>query len=363
MSKKRNKAEAVVLITATIVSVLAAVILFLRYTQTGKRLTAKAAAMYLHGAVNYVADKVPKPESVPGRPWEGTSGTITVPVIPIGENQGEQEEPIPTVEIKEEERVIHILLLGEEAIHGGARTDSILLVSVHPGQKKVHVTSILRDTYVEPEGMYPCKINAVYAKLGVAGLYQLLYEKLGVWPDGYAKVTFESFEEIIDLLGGADVTLTKEEADYLNTHNYISKPEYRNVVAGTQRLNGNQTLGYCRVRYVANCNGTANDYGRTERQRMVLNNLFQRYKEAGVIKWVTLLNKCLGGIETDLDEKTMEDMIYAFDAYHIKDIVSHQLPAKGTFSSKDRVGTVTATLVADWEKNRELFWSYLENNQ
>lgn len=372
MSKKRKKTETVVLLIATFVSVLAAGVLFLRYTRMGKHLTAKAAAHYLHGAVEYVPGKVNKPEKLSDflarleaekeKIAENTAGDEE-----SGENGNDSaENDLTDRESGEEKQIYHILLLGEEAIRstpGKGRTDSILLVSIHTGQKKCHLTSILRDNYVEPEGMKPCKINAVYARQGVEGLYRLLYEKLGIWPDGYAKAGFDSFEELIDLLGGAQVTLTAEEAEYLNTHNYISKEEFRNVKAGTQVLNGNQTLGYCRVRYVANCNGTKNDYGRTERQRMVLSDLFRRYREAGVIKWVSILKKGLGSIETDLDEKMMEELIFAMDEYHIRETEQHQIPAPGTFESVKEKNGVTSTLVADWDENRRLFRSFLENNK
>ena len=173
------------------------------------------------------------------------------------------------------------------------------------------------------------------------------------------KVGFDSFEAMIDLLGGAEITLTPEEAQYLNTHDYISKEEYRNVTAGTHILNGNQTLGYCRVRYVANCNGTKNDYGRTERQRMVMENLFERYKEAGITKWVKILKQALGYIETDISEEMMEELIYVVYDKRITTLTQQQIPAKGTFQSMD-VGKVTSTLVVDWEKNKEIFWNLLE---
>jgi len=343
--KRKERRKSWVLVIATVVAVLTAALLFLFYTKTGKKLTSKVVAGYLHGVVTYV-------------PGAGTAGKG---------NEGAEEVPIQKpAEVLEEEgkekEFYHILLLGEEAIKstpGKGRTDAIILATVHVKEKKILLTSVLRDTYVEPEGMDPCKINAVYKNRGVVGLYEILYEKLGVWPDGYVKVGFDSFENVINLLGGAEITLTAEEAEYLNTHDYISNPEYRNVTAGVQVLNGNQTLGYCRVRYVANCNGTRDDYGRTERQRMVLGNLFERYKEAGITKWVKILKEALGYIETDIDEKMMEELIYVVYEGRITTLENRQIPIRGTFTSKD-MGKVTSTLVVDWEKNKEEFWNLLK---
>ncbi len=342
--KKKGKLRQIILVIATVIAVAAALLLFLFYTKTGKKFTSKVVAGYLHGSVNYVSGE------------ENNGKTEEQPPVKF-----EKPEEVITDE-KEEREFYHILLLGEEALKstpGKGRTDAIILATVHVKQKKVILTSVLRDTYAEPEGMKPCKINAVYANQGVNGLYKIIYDKLGVWPDGYVKVGFDSFEKVIDLLGGTEVTLTAEEAQYLNTHDYISKEEYRTVSAGTQVLNGNQTLGYCRVRFVANCNGTKHDYGRTERQRMVLENLFERYKDAGLTKWIKILKQALGYIETDISEETMQELIYVVYDKKIVTLEQRQIPAKGTYESKD-VGKVTSTLVPDWEKNKEIFWNLLK---
>ena len=355
---KRGKLHSLILITSAAVAVTAAFLLFLFYTKPGRRLTSKVAAGYIHGSVNYVSGEENKFENskyaTPAPSQPGQTGDTAETGAETGEVKKEEEQ---------EREYYHILLLGEEALKtssGNGRTDAIILLTVMVKQKKFMLTSVLRDVYVEPDGLYPCKINGVYKHKGVKGIYEILYEKLGIWPDGYVKVGFDSFEKIINLVGGAEVTLTKEEAEYLNTHNYISNPEYRNVVEGTQTLNGNQTLGYCRVRYVANCNGTKYDYGRTERQRMVIKSLFEQYKDAGLTKWLKILKEALSYIETDIDEELMEELIFIVYDNKIKDMQQQQIPAKGTFVNEEKIGNVTSTLVVDWEKNKELLWSILE---
>lgn len=317
-------------------------------TKKGKQLTSKAVAGYLHERVNYVeTNKTDRNEINNEVNEEMSSGYDT---------EDEKQDGF------EEKEYYHILLLGEEAMKstpGKGRMDTMMLATVDTVQKRVVLTSVLRDTYVEPEGMNPCKMNAVYARLGVDGLYDILHEKIGVLPDGYIKVGFDDFETIIDMLEGAEVTLTREEAEYLNTHDYISKEEYRNVVEGKQVLNGNQTLGYCRVRFVPNCNGTKYDYGRTERQRMVLSNLFERYKEVGFAKKIRIAEDALGYIETDIDEALMENLIYVAYEGRITKMEQRQLPAEGTFRSADK-GAVSSALEIDWEKNKEIFWNIFE---
>ena len=109
----------------------------------------------------------------------------------------------------------------------------------------IKLTSILRDTLVDLPGYSQNKINAAYAKGGADYLIEVIEKNFKIQIDGYASVDFDSFEDIVDSLGGVEIELSQKEADYLNTTNYISDPANRNVVAGLQVLNGNQVVGYC----------------------------------------------------------------------------------------------------------------------
>ena len=69
---------------------------------------------------------------------------------------------------------------------------------------------------------------------------------------------------------GVTIELGEEEAAYLNRTNYISDKANRNVQAGINKLNGNQVMGYVRVRKVKTLGGVNNDYGRVVRQQRAL---------------------------------------------------------------------------------------------
>ena len=81
-------------------------------------------------------------------------------------------------------------------------------------------------------------------------LYQTIAKNFGIKIDNYCVVDFSTFEKVINKVGGVEISLEEKEAKYLNTTNYISKKKYRNVKVVKQTLNGNQALGYARVRYV-----------------------------------------------------------------------------------------------------------------
>ena len=350
MKTKRGKVAFFVLLFSCIILVCFVGVIC---TKSGRRWTSKVAADYLHGNLNYVpvgngqSNKEPTLAPVSG-------GSLNVETEEGKQTGTEEIESEAEDIISSRDGVINILLLGEEAIRstpGFGRTDVMMIASIHPKDKVIRLTSLLRDTYIEVPGYSPRKLNSVYATGGVELLYEVIQNNYKIKLDGYMLVGFDAFEEVIDILGGVEVTLTEEEAQYLRTHNYISKEEYRNVRAGTQLMNGNQALGYCRVRFVPNINGTANDYGRTERQRMVLSAVFESYKSAGMTKWIQILQDALGLITTDIDQTLLEEMIFTVYDNRITKIENFRVPVEGAYTSPKEVGNVTYPLVLDWEAN------------
>ena len=81
----------------------------------------------------------------------------------------------------------------------------------------------------------------------------------------YIVVDLAAFDDVIDLMGGVDITLTQTEASI------IQRVTNKSVSAGLQHLDGEQTWVYSRLRYIDN------DFVRTSRQRRVIEQL-----EAGI---------------------------------------------------------------------------------
>ena len=123
--------------------------------------------------------------------------------------------------------------------------------------------------------------------------------------------------------------------NYLNTTNYISKRRYRHVKVGKQKLNGNQALGYCRIRKGGTTiTGLRDDYGRTWRQRTVIKAVFDKVKKLPMTKWLDIANDVLDGyVTTDL---TNDDIIkYMKDVVMMGTTEVHQLqvPLEGYYRS------------------------------
>lgn len=261
---------------------------------------------------------------------------------------------------RHEEYVVNILLLGEEAIGSGSgrgRTDMMMIASLNMRDQSLKLTSMMRDMLVSIPGYQDNKLNAAYNIGGVPLLLETIELNFDLHVDGYALVNFASFEEIIDELGGVSITLTQTEAAYLNSTNYISDPKNRNTIAGTQMLNGNQALGYCRVRYVPTGDKQHDDYGRTQRQRTVLNAIFEKYKSQNFFDLLMLMNKILPMVTTDIDKEDFTRYLQAMVDLHPTDMEEFRIPVEGAYEGARVRGM--AVLVPDLTKNVQALQEFI----
>lgn len=262
---------------------------------------------------------------------------------------------------------LSFLLIGEEAIGESegsgvnGRSDSMMVLTVNTEKKTVKLISFMRDLYVDIPGYGFNRLNASYQLGGSELVSKTLNSNFGIYVDGYVKVNFDGFSDIIDAVGGVEITLTEEEALYLNTTNYISKRKYRTVVAGKQTLNGNQALGYCRVRKRACITGETDDYGRTARQRLVIEDIFKKVKKMRLFDMLGLAYDALPMISTDIPKKEIISYVKLAASMDLKKLETSRIPANGTFTGQEvRLGNVAAkVLVPDLEANKQILVDFL----
>ena len=265
---------------------------------------------------------------------------------------------------RKEEGVYNILLLGEEAIGSGSgrgRTDLMIIATLNTNTKEIKLTSLMRDLLVKIPGYKENKLNSVYEKDGIDLLYTTIAMNFDIHIDGAVLVNFENFEKIIDELGGLELTLTGGEARYLNSTNYISNPSYRNVKEGTQLLNGNQVLGYSRVRKRATITGNNNDYGRTDRHRLILNAIFDKYKTTNKATLASIMFKLLPMVSTDIDDQNFELLLNSFIEMGTMEMQQLRLPADKTFTDSEKVRGMFV-LIPDYNKNIEILHDFIFGN-
>ncbi len=261
--------------------------------------------------------------------------------------------------VPSDKNVINVLLIGEEKMHdtNRGRSDSMMIATINQTQKTVKLTSIMRDCYVAIPDHGQGKLNSAYNIGGGPLLVQTIEQNFEVPIDGYVRVDFEAFEDIVNKLGGVEIELTADEASYLNRKDYISKPEYRNVVEGVQLLNGNQALGYSRVRYVKGIGGEHDDFGRTNRQRTVVNAIFEKYKSKGLIELVSITNSLLKYIKTDLSNTKILSYVAAYVGTGSKELETLRIPMDNGYSTTtNQSGSV---ILVNFEKNNAALQEFI----
>ncbi len=334
-NKKKGKKKRALTITFTILGLFLLTVALIVGTPAGRKLIYNAVGGYVSDRIdNDVADNK-KPSNI------------------FGERDEEDLENTDP-NLRKESYVANFLIAGIEEIGGGGRTDSMMIASVNKKDNTIKLTSIMRDCYVEIPGHNPNKLNAAYSFGGIDLLVETIEQNFKIKIDGYATVNFDSFEKIVDILGGVDIELGAEEARYLNSTNYISNPAYRNVKAGMNHLNGNQALGYSRVRKVVTLGGANNDFGRTLRQRRVLNAIFEEYKSKNLFELMSIMDQILPLVKTDLSGSDISSVLQAIVENRIFTIENYRIPANDMYTGgRNEVGSV---LLLDFEANiKELY--------
>lgn len=271
--------------------------------------------------------------------------------------------------------VINILLVGadknldEQDADGAARrSDSMMIATLDMKNKKLKVASLMRDMYVPIPGHGSQKLNAAYSLGGMPLLYETIVSNFGIKADGYAEVNFDAFVEVINAVGGVEATLTESEAENLNDTNYIRRKKFRNVKVGKQVLNGYQALGYCRIRHgkwkngrypaVLTASGKGDDYGRAERQRLVIQALFKKLKSMSISKWMELIDLVLPNVKTDLKEDQIYSYLLAVVQMGTTEIHQFSLPIDNGYTSQSINGQ--DCLVPDIAANKKALSDFIK---
>lgn len=196
-------------------------------------------------------------------------------------------------EIIENAKPINILLLGiDNGAYGrpteDGRSDTMLLLTSNPSEKKAQLLSIPRDTYTEIVGMnYYDKINHAYA-YGQAKMAINSVEKLfDINIDFYMEINMSGLMEFVDAVGGIEVTSPL-------TFTY----EGRSFEEGKKELlDGESALRFARMRY----DDPEGDYGRQKRQRIVIEQLVKKMMSFNSItNFEKIMNAVSKNVKTDI---------------------------------------------------------------
>ncbi len=246
--------------------------------------------------------------------------------------------------------VRNILFIGSDARGdvSGQRSDTMMLFSIDKKNKKLKLTSFLRDSYVcIPSSGYYNKLNASFSFGGVQLAIDTLEYNFRVKIDDYILVDFDAFEKFIDLMGGLTIDgVTKAEAKYLRDVVKIK------AKAGTNHFNGWHTLWYCRIRYLDD------DFNRTARQRKVISAIVKQVSKTNPIKLMKIMEEVLPMIQTNISRNELVKLAASSLGYLRYDIMQHRIPATGTWSNKTISG-VGDVLYMDFDENIRLLKEFV----
>ena len=279
--------------------------------------------------------------------------------------KAEPIEHIEGVELISDKNVRNILLIGcDKASGGSSRSDSIMIASVNKSTGRITVCSILRDTHLYIPGKRESKVNAAYAWGGANLLIQTIEYNFGIKIDDYATVNFEMFTALVDGLGGVDVEVTEDEADYINNrHRYGNEKKPDAFESGESvQLNGYQALWYSRIRKLDS------DFMRTQRQRKVISAIASKVKDQinpiGVFGLVSTAKEVAPYIETTLSNADFWSLIFSLSGCLAKSgadmdsmLVSQQIPFDDTWWYSTQWDGSSISI--DLEENKQLLYTLL----
>lgn len=243
------------------------------------------------------------------------------------------------IELRDDDGVTNILLFGEDKHDDDdyGRADTMILLSIDKNNGQMKQTSLMRDVYVTIPGVGDDKLNAAFSSGGPKLAAETVEYNFGIKIDKYVVVDFDSFTDIIDSLGGIDLDLTYDEVSYINWQSYrnhqtddtdeLKKDEYEynmnddGSYTALVHLNGRQALWYARDR-----DSIGSDFDRTQRQRIVIDNIFSRLKNSNPLTLMGTVYAVSGHLTTNMNPLSVTgsgfEMISSF-GYERKE---HRIP-------------------------------------
>ncbi|WP_207665489.1 LCP family protein [Anaerocolumna xylanovorans] len=209
----------------------------------------------------------------------------------------------------------------DNALKSDTHSDTIVIVSINNKTKDVKLASIYRDNYslIPNKDNEFNKINSAYFKGGYSLALNTINTNFDLDVRDFVTVNFDAVCKVIDLLGGVSLDITPEELKYVNGYtkelNKINGTHVGKLKsAGTQVVNGTHATAYARIRYTK-----GDDFKRAERQRIVIQKIFEKAKKADLKTLNSILNEILPKIYTNIDSVEMLTLAKDIMSYDIVD--------------------------------------------
>ena len=201
----------------------------------------------------------------------------------------------------------NVLISGSDTRGGfdeNGRSDVIMVATVNPKTSTVLLTSVPRDFYVTTacDAADGCMQGAL-DKITHTGIHgtnttkRTVEQLLGIEINYTFKVGFDTVIDLVDALGGVDVTVAP---GYAYSNSAITIHE------GVNHLNGHDALEYARERYAY----TEGDRQRTKNQQQVLMGIVNEATKPSVItKYASIMDAMANTFSTTMSNEEISDLI------------------------------------------------------
>ncbi len=262
--------------------------------------------------------------------------------------------------------VINIAFFGlDENVDNIQRSDAIMIGTLDPINNKIKITSLMRDSYVnipDPGPGYD-KLNHAYAYGGPELAIKTINKNFDLNITDYISVDFSEMEDIIDALGGIDMEMSQTELenvnDYLDTVYTAAGKTPKHVSfnnEGKVHMTGYEALGYTRIR------GTeGGDFDRTQRQRKIMNEIFNNISSAGIGKLAVMMNKLVPFVETSLTNTEIVNLGTQVISMNSRNLEQQRFP-RDEYSENSIINDIYY-LTFDEDTARKEIYEYLFNDK
>ena len=209
----------------------------------------------------------------------------------------EPPEPIPYTGVE------YIALAGidRSSQNDADNSDCMILVQLDHDNQTIKMYSIYRDTYLKVDQFEYFKANSAYNRGGPEGFLSMLNQNLDLNVAKYVTVDFQAMQQVVDAVGGIDLTVSAAEASEINRYNghtaEVCNVPYQTIpeTEGTYHLNGSQTVSFCRIRMIDD------DFARTNRQRVVLSVLLEKIRSVSPLDLLKAVNGVTPYVQTNVE--------------------------------------------------------------
>ena len=235
---------------------------------------------------------------------------------------------------------INVLLLGTDErasadmghfgseLSENARADACMLLSLDLKNHTAHLVSLERAIGVPIEGVGEDWLTHVFTYGGADAMLKTVREQFGIEVYRYVRVNVGVAGDLIDAIGGVDITLTETEAAALNGEIYTNSTTKHRVTPGLNHLDGFDAIAYARQRFIDS------DFHRVQRQRNVLQAAIDQTRSLNLKQLDRLLNVALPMVQTNFTKSDIAALIPKAPAFLGVKLKQMTLPLSGMYGKK-----------------------------